>query len=731
MKKSQIKVGGLYKASVNGKIVTVRVDEIKDSNIYGPVKTSYDVTNMSTGRRTSFRSASKFREEVTVAQAEEGLRTDPLGQLIAAANPALADPTPASPSRGGTGQTPSPKKEDDAPSSTSETDSMSTLRAGDTVYIDGNQWTVHSIVGQRANLLDGQGRLRPGVCVDSCSLTSPTFGVPTEADVKEVFAPVRNAPASPSTALSRFRQNAATAAKVEHKSGSHVIVRARAGTGKTTTAVEGIKNMLGRPVKIQPSPQQQAVWDALAESKECRSIALVAFNAPIAAELERKVEGLPGVSAMTMHKLGYAAVRQAFGRLRDPNKFRTDDIIEELTGTNIRTLRKERQGFITAVKDLVSYCKQTLTEGKDTDGLDRLCRHFLVEIQDKERVEVYDMVALVLDRSKDVRKDGAIDFDDMIWLPIVLNLPIQKYDLLIVDEAQDLNAARQELAMRAGRRIVLIGDDRQAIYGFTGADVEGLDTMHRRLSATPSGCVLLPLTVTRRCGKAIVEEARKEVEDFEAHESNGDGKISEARYPIQGGSGSRPRIELPYEETYMPLVNAGDMILCRVNAPLVSQCFRFLKRGRKAYIQGRDIGEGIVKMIEGFKAKDVPDLVSKISEWLDEETRKENAKKNPNDTKLIAMEDKASCLMCFCEGERTVESVTDKVRTIFTDKGEGIRLSSIHKAKGLEADRVFLLQIEGGSVPHPMAKSKWQVGQEHNLLYVAITRAINELVYVS
>ena len=62
---------------------------------------------------------------------------------------------------------------------------------------------------------------------------------------------------------------------------------------------------------------------------------------------------------------------------------------------------------------------------------------------------------------------------------------------------------------------------------------------------------------------------------------------------------------------------------------------------------------------------------------------------------------------------------------------DGVLLSSIHKAKGLEADRVFLIEPEGAPVPHPMAKQDWEIEQEWNLRYVAITRAKKELIYVS
>jgi superfamily I DNA/RNA helicase len=124
--------------------------------------------------------------------------------------------------------------------------------------------------------------------------------------------------------------------------------------------------------------------------------------------------------------------------------------------------------------------------------------------------------------------------------------------------------------------------------------------------------------------------------------------------------------------------------------------------------------------------------VGKVSDWCDSEVAKEQAKKMPNENKILAVSDKADCVVMFTEGAATVDAVINKIETVFTDEQtvRGIRLSSIHKAKGLEAERVYLLQPKGGEVPHPMAKQPWAREQENNLLYVAITRAINELVYV-
>jgi len=334
-----------------------------------------------------------------------------------------------------------------------------------------------------------------------------------------------------------------------------------------------------------------------------------------------------------------------------------------------------------------------------------------------------------LERCKDVVKDGCIDFNDMIWLPIALNLNVYRYDLLLIDECQDLNRCQQELAVKAGRRLILCGDTKQAIYGFAGADSQSMSRMTTQLKATDRGCQVLPLTVTRRCGKAIVKEAKRIVPDFEAHESCCKGLVHTAKFKDTGDDKVAPLSE----SCYRGYIGDKDMVLCRCNAPLVSECFKFLREGRRANIQGRDVGQGLISTINKMKATDVAHLESKLSDWLQNEQRKENAKRNPSEARLIALQDRHDCLSCFMEEQQTVEEVIKRIKEIFTDDkhGEGIKLSSVHKAKGLEAKRVFILQPEGATMPHPMAKSKWQREQEMNLLYVAITRAIEELIYVS
>lgn len=528
-------------------------------------------------------------------------------------------------------------------------------------------------------------------------------------------------------ALKKMQQNQKKPAVSE---APHVIVIARAGTGKTTTLVEGLKLVKRLKTPLRPSEQQEAVWNQMRKSSSARTVCFVAFNKSIAIELQNRVP--KGCDAMTMHSLGYRTLRKAFGKIR-VNNFRTQDIISELLGTDVRSLRRDKIEVLKGTEKLSGLSKMSLTE-PTRDGLAHLASCYDVDLNGSGP-EVFALVPRVLERSKDVSADRCISFADMIWLPVILELPLYRYDLLLVDEAQDLNCCQQELAQRSGKRLILCGDPKQAIYGFAGADTESMSRLHKRLSSESRGCVELPLTVTRRCGRAIVEEARALVPDFAAHETTGEGSVRTVPFRSEED-----------DCDYRSMVKKGDMILSRVNAPLTSECFKFLKQGRKARIIGRDFGQGLIstvrKLMKGYippqpqscegPAPEMLELQNRLESWLHQEQQKEYSKRHPSEARLIALSDRHNCLMHFGKESSCIEDLIERIDTIFTEAKDNpeIILSSVHKAKGLEADRVFLLRTKDAPIPHPMARSDWAIKQEYNLLYVAITRARNELVYV-
>lgn len=711
MKKKDIKVGGVYRALVNGKVVPCRVDAIRDVNNY-PRKTAaavYDVTNLTTGRKTTFRSAMKFREEVAAPVNAKCDRCRGCGSL--------RNMRPCPDCRG-TG-----KVSDGEKHPTYEEALASIAAAKDDREQEAEQ--------------------RPDPTPASLtSTTTPKNGTPstTSPFATPPARPSENPstdylPASSSTsATSTSPTCSATAPNANPDMSSeaplasvlnapHLIGEALAGTGKTTTCVVGLQHVKGLSTgNLVPSDQQRAIWDAMGADRTS-TVRISSFASKITEELRQRCQatGLDkrGVQAQGIHSLGYAAARQRFGKLSaDSAKWVVPDITCKILGTDVKAVRgTPLNEVVWAVDELVSLCKQTLTD-PTREGLDALTSRFGTDVG-ADRARVYELVPQVLEACR--VPNYRITFNDMIWLALIHDLPIDKVDLQIVDESQDLNRMQQELMLRAGHRFMFVGDRHQAIYGFAGADAESMDRVGGFLGATARGCKVLPLTMTRRCGKAIVREAQRFVPEYEAHPSNPEGSVERA--DLKEGA---PR-------QYRRLVQPGDMVLCRCNAPLVSQCLRFVKDGTKAQILGKkDTAAGLITLLDKSKASTTPDLLSWLGDWLAAETANEQAKRYPSEGRIENLQDRHDCIAAFCEGQTSVDGVRARIASVFTDNkdSKGVSLSSIHKSKGLEAQRVFILQPKGVG-PREDKMQPWELEQERNLRYVSITRAIEVLTYVS
>ena len=254
-------------------------------------------------------------------------------------------------------------------------------------------------------------------------------------------------------------------------------------------------------------------------------------------------------------------------------------------------------------------------------------------------------------------------------------------------------------------RLICVGDRHQSIYAFRGADTQAIPRLIERLNA-----VILPLSVCYRCPKVVIEAAKKIVPSIEACEA-----------AIQG------EIRTISHNDLSKAAQSGDFILSRITAPLVTWCFKFLKENRKAFIRGRDIGTGLVQFLESFKETDLNELGMKIADYCTMQSQK--LINQDKETEAIALQDKCDTVLVFINNSTSFDDCTAKITTLFSDdNGSGICLSTVHKAKGLEADNVFIIHPE--KMPHPMAKTPEQQEQELNIKYVAITRAKKVLTFV-
>jgi len=241
-----------------------------------------------------------------------------------------------------------------------------------------------------------------------------------------------------------------------------------------------------------------------------------------------------------------------------------------------------------------------------------------------------------------------------------------------------------------------------SIYSFAGADAKSFEWFKKQPNTK-----ILPLTHTFRCGIDIVQHAQKIVPDIKEKEGAHQGIV-------RNGS-------------ILEEATDGDFVLCRTTMPLVKLFFTFMLQEKKAIIKGSDIGISLVEMTKDHT--NIPDLIRFWNKELTDFAKVLKARGILNyfeHSGYISLNDKVSVLTFFGQISKTIDDLRKKIRQVFRDDIEGIVLSTVHKAKGMEANRVFIARPD----LLPMnASQKWQADQEKNLEYVAITRAKNELIY--
>jgi len=452
---------------------------------------------------------------------------------------------------------------------------------------------------------------------------------------------------------------------------NHMVIKAGAGVGKTFTIVEGSNRI------------------------NAEKMAFLCFNKSIQTEL---ADRLPqNVEAKTFHALGFAAIRAAGIRTK-VNNYKVKNIIDDYHGKDFNAY---------PLVKLIGLIKGSLIDGSDIRSIRGLIDKYNIEFE-STREEQLAITSIPDILSECLRITHQIDFDDMIWLPLKKNLPFPRFDVLFVDEAQDFNEMQRELIFRCVQngRCIVVGDPNQAIYGFRGADSDSMDIFKEQLVKTNRGVQEFPLSLTWRCPKSVVAEANRYVQNFNCREDAENGTV---------------RVNAPFN----PI--EGDMVLCRYNAPLVSAFYELILQGKSAYVLGRDMTKGLIAYT-GKITKNGNMGTDEFIQLLDTDfnTTYNRLMKADKINQANTLEDKYNCLKIFSARATTVRGIIEEIKNVFdnSEKGE-IMLSTVHKAKGLEADNVYILATE--RMPHPKATNP---REERNICYVAITRAKKNLFYV-
>jgi superfamily I DNA/RNA helicase len=450
------------------------------------------------------------------------------------------------------------------------------------------------------------------------------------------------------------------------KGTQNVIVLARAGASKTSSLVEGSKYI----------PKGQTAL-------------FCAFNKSIQEELKKKLKF--GVECLTLHSLGLRGIKNRFPGIQVDNR-KCWDIVESLFDKP-----KENYDLIENIVKTVDFCKATLVD--TPSKIESLILDIDIDLCGEEMKSFISYVSSVLRKCKE--DTSRIDFNDMIWFPFIYKINVGTFQNVYLDEAQDCNRAQIELALSAvasGGRVFAVMDNFQAIYSWRGADVNILDTFRERLNPKE-----LSLPICYRCPKKVVALAKQFAEDILPFEHSKDGEI----------------INLQINDL-IKHAKAGSFVLSRVNAPLIRLCLVFLKNKIPANILGRDVGDGLKYLIKKSKKKNLKAFLNWLNKWKIEEKAK-RLEKYPN-ASTETIDDKFECLMNLCEDATTLEEVKQNIDSLFkdNDKSKIVLFSSIHRAKGSEANDVFVL----------CDTLRNSTQEEKNIKYVSLSRARERLFLV-
>src|SRR5690606_17746484 len=311
----------------------------------------------------------------------------------------------------------------------------------------------------------------------------------------------------------------------------HLRIQACAGSGKTTTLVERTKQY---PTSV--------------------SILALAFNKSIATELQNRMPR--HVQSKTMHSVGMSAVTKNLGRISlDDKKLRR--ICETIALHEVSSKDVE-----SVVSDLLAAVPLTMECMLDPTDIDRIMGHCAscgrsLDLPDTS----VPLISRVIEEND--KCENVMSFTDMLRWPIVKGFALPRFDVVLVDEAQDLNAVQHEFLKRVVRRkLIAVGDRAQAIYGFRGADPKSMDRLKSDWDMTER-----PLDVSYRCPQKVVALAKEVVgELIQPHQNAEEGEVV--------------HVDDQHKHETQEALYPGCMVICRNNAPLVPWAFSLIRRGK-------------------------------------------------------------------------------------------------------------------------------------------------------
>lgn len=490
----------------------------------------------------------------------------------------------------------------------------------------------------------------------------------------------------------------ATRPEEAHGQKQSLIVKATAGAGKTTVVVKATEFI---------PPDQRAIF--------------LAFNKGIVQELEKR---LPShVKASTTHSIAFRALTSSGAKFAKIDSSKTNTLWREM-----QTSFPERQLF-GQVKKLVSSAKALglvpaasqayAPKGLMSDSPDSweaIIDQFNIEFENSWQEDAAVALARQLLKQSIEVADRLIDFDDMLYIPVVMGYGFPKYKWVIVDESQDLASCQREILRRllaSDGHLIAVGDEKQSVYAFRGADSDSMANIEREFD-----CDALPLSICYRCSKEVVRAAKKLAPEIEYADSAIEGAVHTG---------------IPQGAKLEDIVAPDVAVISPYNAPLVALAFKLIRKRIACRVLGKEIGKNIVGILRKLQADNAKDA----SERLDAYYMQEMTRLADKENQQAILQDKVETLRVFLDEaapNETIDGVALQIEALFSDEaGKGVvTLMTGHRSKGLQFPKTLLL--DSGRLYATTRKGKpvpqREMKQRMNLLFVMITRSQNELRYV-
>lgn len=459
-------------------------------------------------------------------------------------------------------------------------------------------------------------------------------------------------------------------------------VKACAGGAKTTTLIKAL--------------------ELIPKNKK---VIFLSFSKSIVEELSKRVP--KNIEVSTLHKYGLGILFANYGKVRISEKKLFYMSLKMFESWKVN---EPKFSYIYRVSRLVDFMKMHMVYESDNDIFEIANKHS-IQIFGNEITHAKELLA-----KSDKASHQEIDFADMIHLPASKNIKLRKFDYVFVDESQDLSKAQREMIKKIinpiNGRLIYVGDPDQAIYLFSGSDNDSFD----RMGDIKSNTIQLPLSICYRCAKSIVKEAQRFVDHIQYDENQKEGTVISVK-----------------AESAIDKIHGDVFVICRNTKPLVLMFYRLLNNGIKANIKGKEIGDSIIALINKTRQTTIGGL-EKHLELNKIKLNKSLTEKGVNRTEfhpsMIDYVEKLEIIKILCSKMSSVLQLKKHIESIFIDEDvPGVLLMTIHKSKGLEKKKVFFLNPE--LIPSKFAITPEQIQQEWNLMYVGITRAKEELVYIN